>query len=186
MVYEALIAGGTLLGCVGFWAAVARHRLTMEFQKQKLQHDLEVLRPPEPKIPPPPKKEPTPKQQALTALLKRRADLEGSITALRERSCTFSKYHGDKQYEQLRADSLKVLEDARKEQAQLVVELEKLLKSMNEGLDEEEEHEPLGLDAPEKPVQLVAGRPVAQRVADPGELHDAELYEQEASREGAA
>lgn len=180
-VWEILAGGASLVGIAACWAMVQKHRIAAQMQKQKLDHDLEVLKPPaEPLPPPPPKKDPSPDQQTLNALLQRRKTLEDNITALREKATTFSQYQGGKQYETLRSDALKSLEDARTELADLVDEIDKLLNSMRGGKDDEE------TVSPAKSVQLTAGRPVAKRVADTGELCDAELYDEETSREGVA
>jgi hypothetical protein len=118
MVIETLIAGVTILGSVGCWAAVAKHRLTVELQKHEINVDLEVLKPvPEPSPPAPP---PHPAQQSLNELLSRRRNLENHITMLRERASD-SRYAA-KDCAQYRADALKALEDARKQQQELVVE----------------------------------------------------------------
>lgn len=187
MIVLEILAGGTsLFGIAACWAAVQRHRIAAQMQKQKLDHDLEVLKTPAEPLPPPsPKKDPTPDQQTLNALLQRRKTLEDNITQLREKATTFSQYQGGKQYETLRADALKSLEDARTELADLVDEIDRLLKSMR-GDNEEVKPPPIRLDAPEKPIQPIAGGSVAKRVADPGELHDAELYDEEAGRESSA
>src|SRR3990167_669844 len=143
---EALVLGASVVGAIGCWAAVQKHRIDAQMQKQKLDHDLEVLKPQaEPAPPPPPKKEPSPDQQTLNALLQRRKTLEDNITALRDKATTYSQYQGGKQYETLRADALKSLEDARTELADLVNEIDKLLNSMR-GEDNEEV-------SPEKSVQ---------------------------------
>ena len=143
---EALVLGASVVGAIGCWAAVQKHRIDAQMQKQKLDHDLEVLKPQaEPAPPPPPKKEPSPDQQTLNALLQRRKTLEDNITALRDKATTYSQYQGGKQYETLRADALKSLEDARTELADLVNEIDKLLNSMR-GEDNE-------VVSPEKSVQ---------------------------------
>jgi hypothetical protein len=126
MIAECLIAGVSLVGCVGCWAAVQKHRIVAEMQKDKLKHDLEVLKPtPEP-LPPPKNEKPSPAQQALTQLLKRRDALEAHINEMRNRVIGYS----DKSYTQWRVDALKALEDAREEQKELVLEEIGLLEMM--------------------------------------------------------
>lgn len=128
MIVETLIAGMSLLGCVGCWAAVQKHRIVAEMQKDKLKHDLEVLKPtPEP-LPPPRVTPPSPPQQALTALLERRETLETQISDLRQRVCDY----GEARFNQYRIDALKALEDAREEQKELVLEETGLLEMMQE------------------------------------------------------
>jgi len=176
---EVLILGASMVGCVGCWAAVQKHRIDAQMQKQKLDHDLEVLKPQaEPQPPPLPKKDPTPDQQTLNALLQRRETLEDNITDLREKATTYSQYHGGKQYETLRADALKSLEDARTELTDLVDEIDKLLNSMR-GDDDE-------LGSASQSVQPAAGRRVAQQLDDLGYVRDVELHDEEASRESTA
>lgn len=128
MIVEALIAGMSLVGCVGCWAAVQKHRIVAEMQKDKLKHDLEVLKPtPEP-TPPPKTEKPSPMQQSLTQLLKRREELEENITELRNRIIGYNS----KEYAGYREDTLKALEDAREEQKELVLEETGLLEMMQE------------------------------------------------------
>jgi transposase len=123
MIVEALIAGMSFVGSVGCWAAVEKHRISAEMQKDKLKHDLEVLKPtPEPKI----VEEPSPAQQSLTALLERRESLENHITELRRRVSDCQ----EARFAQYRTDSLKVLENARQEQQELVLEQVGLLEMM--------------------------------------------------------
>ena len=45
MIGEALILGTSLLGCVGCWTAVARHRISAELQKHKITTDYESIKP---------------------------------------------------------------------------------------------------------------------------------------------
>jgi transposase len=95
-------------------------------QKHKLNHDLEVLKPP-------PEREaraekPSPWQQSLTQLHTRRRTLEDNITDLRTRIIGYA----DKSYAQYREDTLKALEDAREEQKELVLEETGLLEMMQE------------------------------------------------------
>jgi len=125
MIVEALIAGMSLVGCVGCWAAVQKHRIEAEMQKDKLKHDLEVLKPPQEPAPP---SKPDPMQQSLTQLLDRRKKLEDSITDLRTRIIGYA----DKSYAQYREDTLKALDDAREEQKELVLEETGLLEMMQE------------------------------------------------------
>lgn len=183
---EVLVLGASVVGCVSCWTAAQKHRLTTELQKHKLNHDLEVLRPVEPKMPLPPKKG----TDAATAGPDRVAETTGRPRGKHHLTSGAIVYvqsvQRGKQYEQLRTDALRALEDAREEQAELIIDLEKLLNSMRGELDEEGTHASLELDAAKKPVQLDSGGLVAQRVADPCELHDAELHEQETSRKGAA
>ncbi len=184
MIVEALILGASLVGCTGFWATVMRHRYSVDLQKHKITSDLEAMKPwPEPVPPPPlppPKKEPTPNQQALTALLLRRANLEQNVTKLRDQSCQYSQYDQGKKYELLRSDALKALDDARREQQELVVEIAALLETMQGDEDAEK------LDPAKKSLQPNTGGPVARRVVDSSLLYDAELHDEEASRKGAA
>jgi transposase len=128
MIVEALIAGMSLVGCVGCWAAVQKHRIVAEMQKDKLKHDLEVLKPTSEPLPPPRVVPPSPPQQALTALLERRETLENQILDLRKRISE----HGEGRFTQYRADALKALEDAREEQQELVLEETGLLEMMQE------------------------------------------------------
>lgn len=115
-------------------------------------------------------------RQALEHLLSRRSNLNDEIGNLRSGIQTRS----DKQYAQWRTDSLTALADARKEQQELTLEQEKLLSTMKVRIDETE------LDAAEKSLQPDPRGPVAQRVDDPSELHDVELYEQETGRKSFA
>lgn len=120
MIVEAFVAGFSLVGCVGCWVAVQKHRITAEIQKHKLNHDLEVLKPsPEPKVE-------SPTQQSLTALLQRRERLENQIIELRKRVFDYS----ESRFAQYRLDLLKALEDAREEQKELVLEETGLLEMM--------------------------------------------------------
>ena len=162
MIVEFLIMGSSFVGIAGCWAAVQKHKLTTQLEMHRLNN--EVLKPaPEPVPPAPPRPEPSPTQQALTELLKRRRTLEDN-------------QYEEKKYTLWRADTLKALEDARTEQQELVLEETGLLEMM-QGADN---------DAAQKPVRIDPGGFVAERVADPGELHDAELHDEEASRESAA
>lgn len=123
MIVETLIMGMSLVGCAGCWAAVQKHRIVAEMQKDKLKHDLEVLKPaPEPVV----KVEPSPAQQSLTALLERREKLENHITELRKRVSEYS----EARFAQYRTDALQALEDARQEQQELVLEQTGLLEMM--------------------------------------------------------
>lgn len=123
MIVEAFVAGFSLVGCVGCWVAVQKHRITAEIQKHKLNHDLEVLKPsPEPKV----ETTPSPTQQSLTALLQRRERLENQIIELRKHVFNYS----EARFAQYRLDSLKALEDAREEQKELVLEETGLLEMM--------------------------------------------------------
>jgi len=118
------------------------------------------------------------KNQALVKLLERRQTLESEITNHRQKIIGSNQ---DKAYNQYRADSMKSLENAREELALLVTEEKRMLEALHRG----EASEPQ-VDAPEEPVRVATGGPVAQRVDDPDQLHDAEPDEQEASRESAA
>jgi hypothetical protein len=188
MIGEALILGSSMLGCIGCWAAVAKHRLNVELQKHKITTDYNVL-----KGEPEPPEKPTleqlsfdskqraqqqlfeSKKKALDHLLSRRSTLEDQIAKLR----TNIQSYADKQYAQYRADAVNALNDARKEQLELVEEQRRLLATM-EGDDESE------VDAAEKPVRVDTGGPVAERVDDSGVVHALELHDEDASREGAA
>jgi hypothetical protein len=188
MIGEALVLGSSLVGCFGLWAAVAKHRLNVELQKHKITTDYNVL-----KGEPEPPEKPTLEQltfdakqhtqqqlfqsqkQALDHLLERRRTLEDQIAKLR----TNIQSYADKQYAQYRADAVNALNDARKEQQELVDEQRRLLATM-EGDDESE------VDAAAKPVRVDTGGPVAERVDDSGVVHAVELHDEEASREGAA
>lgn len=189
MIVEALILGASIVGCAGCWASVVRHKFSIELQKHKINTDMEVLRPaPERPLPPPPKPDPTPEQvfaaaqqQALNELLARRRTLESNITKLRDQACQYNQYPSDdKKYAAWRSDTLKALDDARKEQQELVVEEAKLLASMRGAKNEPR------LVSAEKSVQPDPGGFVARRVGDPGQLYDAELHDEEASRESSA
>ena len=113
------------------------------------------------------------KKKALDHLLQRRSMLEGEIAKLR----TSIQSYADKSYATYRADAVSALNDARKEQQELVVEQERLLATMKGRND---------VDAPEEPVRVATGGPVAGRVDDPDLVHDAESDEQETGREGTA
>jgi len=179
---EVLILGASLVGCVGCWATVARHRLSIELQKHKITTDYEYTKPaPEPV---PPRKDPTATQQALDAqkksldaLLERRKTLENHITALRNSSA--DGRYVDKAYNQWRSDALKALEDARKEQQELVLEETGLLEMMQGEKDED-------TSPAAQSVQSSTGRRVAQRVDDLDDVRDVELHDEEASRESTA
>lgn len=126
MIAEALILASSLIGCASCWAFVQKHRISAEMQKEKLKHDLEVLKPtPEP-VKPLRAEKPNPMQQSLTQLLKRREALEESISELRTRVIGYS----DKSYASYRTDALTALEDARQEQKELVLEEVGLLEMM--------------------------------------------------------
>lgn len=171
MIVETLIMGASLVGCMGCWAAVQKHRLTTELQKHKF--DCEVLKPPpEPVAPVLPPAPPSPAQQSLTALLERREKLENHITALRTRVSDYS----EARFTQYRADALKAIEDAREEQQELVLEQTGLLEMM-QGTED---------DAAKKPVRVDTRGPVAERVDDSGDVHAVELHDEETSRESAA
>lgn len=127
MIVEALIAGASLIGCAFSWVTVQKHRTVATMQKQKLDHELEVLRPaPEPRPEP---KMPSPMQQSLTELLARRRTLETHITSLRAHAADFRYSSNDSV--KFRADCLKALEDARDEQKELVLEELGLLEMMH-------------------------------------------------------
>ena len=171
MIGEALILGTSLLGCVGCWTAVARHRISAELQKHKITTDYESIKP----VPEPPRPEPTPAQQALTALLARRKNLEDHVTSLRSRVADNSH----QSYKDYRADAIKVLEDARTEQQELVLEETGLLEMMHGVKDGK-------VDSASKSIRVDTGGPVAERVDDSGELHAAELHDEETGRESTA
>ena len=180
MIAETLITGATLLGSVGCWAAVQKHRLTVELQKHKINVDMEVLKPvPEPVLPPPTQ----PAEQSLKELLSRRRNLENHITSLRERASD-SRF-SDKSYAQYRADALKALEDARQQQQELVAEEGRLLEML-----QGENKNAKELDSTKKSAQPDPGRPVVtstrERVDDPGELHVAELHDEKTGGKGPA
>lgn len=175
MIVEFLIMGSSLLGCVGCWAAVAKHRISAELQKHKINIDLQMVNPPPEPRPAPVVEPPSPTQQSLTELLTRRRTLEANISKLREQACSFNQYD-EKKYAAYRADTLKALEDARTEQQELVLEQTGLLEMM-QGTDD---------DPAKKSLRVDTGGPVAERVDDPGDVHDVELHDEEASRESAA
>lgn len=179
---EVLILGASVVGCVGCWATVARHRLSVELQKHKITTDYEYTKPAPDPLPPPEK--PSSQQQALDAqkksldgLLERREKLEDHITALR--NSTADGRYVDKSYNQWRADALKALDDARKEQQELVLEETGLLEMMQGAKSED-------TNSTAQSVQSPAGRRVAQRVDDFDDVRDAELHDEEASRESTA
>lgn len=116
------------------------------------------------------------KKQALDHVLNRRATLEARIDEARGRVVGYA----DKQYAQYRTDALHAIEDARKEQAELVAQQAELLDLIQRGDDESQ------VDAATKPVRVDPGGPVAERMDDPDFVHDAESNVEEASREGAA
>lgn len=118
------------------------------------------------------------KNTALMKLLERRQVLESEITNHRTKIIGSNQ---DKAYNQYRADAMKSLENAREELALLVGEEKRMLEVLHRG----ENREPQ-VDAPEEPVRIATGGPVAQRVDDPDLLHDAESDEPEASRESTA
>ena len=170
MVIETVIFGASLVGCFGCWTSVLRHKLTMELEKHKLNN--EALKPP---VEVPPK--PAPAQQSLTALLSRRKDLEEHINILRTRAS--DQRYNDKNFSQYRADSLKALEDARKEQQELVVEEKNLIELMY-GVKNDR------LVPAEKPVRFDPGRLVAEPLDGVSLVCDVELHNAEAGREGTA
>ncbi len=176
MIVEALILGASVVGCMGCWATVIKHKLNVELQKHKIDADYEVLKPvPEP-IRATVQPAPSPMQQSLTALLFRREKLEHQITEIRTRVSGYP----DKSYTQYRTDALTTLEDARKEQQELVSEEVNLLEMM-QGVKKD-----VKVDASEKPVRVDSGGSLARLLDDSSELHDVELHDQEASREGSA
>lgn len=135
MIGEAFVLAVSLLGCASCWAFVQKHRITAEMQKHKLNHDLEVLRPPpDPQIQPKPEK-PSPLQQSLTELLNRRRNLEAHINQLRDRASEYR--YSNREYTQFRADALKALSDAREEQKELVLEEAGLLEMMQSSIKDE-------------------------------------------------
>ena len=107
---------------------VQKHRIVAEMQKDKLKHDLEVLKPTPEQTPPPKTEKPSPMQQSLTQLLARRERLEDDISDLRTRIIEYT----DKSYAQYRDDTLKALKDAREEQKELMLEEIGLLEMMYE------------------------------------------------------
>lgn len=116
------------------------------------------------------------KKQALDHVLNRRRVLEAKIDECRGKVMGYV----DKQYAQYRTDALEAMNDARKEQAELVTQQADLL-ALIEGDDDESQ-----VDTAAKPVRVDPGGPVAERVDDPDFVHDAESNVEEASREGAA
>ena len=153
------------------WSSVKKHAAA-----RRAEVDLKQV---EAAFPQPAREDPSPQQQALTTLLNRRRDLEDKINKLREQATYLRTEYGQDIAKQHRSDALKALEDARQEQKELVQELAKLLATM-------EDKDDARVDAPKEPVRVVAGGPVAQRVADPDLVHDAEPDEPEAGREGTA
>lgn len=118
-------------------------------------------------------------QQSLVALLSRRKTLEDQIARLRD---TVRDSNGEsKAYAKYRSDALKALEDARKEQQELVLEQVGLLEMMQHGTNDESE-----LDPSEKSVRVDTGGHVAESLDAADDVHDAELYVEETGREGAA
>ena len=197
MIVETLIMGASMVGCMGCWAAVQKHRITMEVEKHKLNN--EALKPPPEKPEPLSLEQQTfdvkrlreqqaidarlkaeqqvfdAKKQALDHVLSRRRTLENKIDETRVRVTGYA----DKQYAQYRTDALEALEDARKEQMELVAQQAELLALI--GDDDES-----SMDTTSKPIRVDTGGPVAGRVDDPGDVHDVELHDEEASRESAA
>lgn len=180
MILEFLISGATLVGCMSCWAIVAKHKLSVELQKHKITTDYESIKPmPEP---PPPKKEPTIAQQVLDsqkktleALLERRKALEVHINNLR--NVTADGRYSDKSYNQWRENTVTALNDARKEQQELVREQADLIGRMQGANNENTATEPVRIDS---------GVDLAERMVDLGSLHDVELHDEETSRKGAS
>jgi len=149
MIIEALILGMSLVSIVGCWAHVQKHRLTVEFQKHKMNVELKMLEPApdpvKPKVEPPP---PGPFQQSLTALLARRHDLEERIDDIR--NTVIDSTYSEKRFETFRAHTIAMLENARKEHQELVLEQVGLLEMAQEATREESNHEKVRLDSSEK------------------------------------
>lgn len=178
MIVETLILGASAVGAMGCWAMVQKHRITSELQKHKIDADYKIMNPPPepaPYVAPAPRLDPSPAQQSLTALLARRESLEQNINTMRERVANYT----DKSYAQYRTDALEAIEDARKEQQELVLEqtgLLEMMQGMNNGIT----------NSAAQSVQPLAGRRVAQRVDDLDDVRDAELHDEETGRESTA
>jgi hypothetical protein len=120
------------------------------------------------------------KKQALNVLLDRRKMLDQQISNLRNNAMNTRVEYSRDVMESARHDALRALEDARVEQRELIQEQHRLLIMMGEANDEPK------VDAAQEPVRVATGGPVAGRVDDPDQLHDAEPDEPEASRAGVA